>query len=25
LKSVCHLSSHQEKEAKVMKEIAKGI
>ena len=25
LKSVCHLSSHQEKEAKVMKEITKGI
>ncbi len=25
LKSVCHLSSHQDEEAKVMKEIAKGI
>jgi len=25
LKNVCHLSSHQDEEAKVMKEIAKGI
>jgi len=25
LRSVCHLSSHQDEEAKVMKEIAKGI
>ncbi|HAJ32350.1 MAG TPA: mannitol-1-phosphate 5-dehydrogenase [Candidatus Atribacteria bacterium] len=25
LRSVCHLSSHQEKEAKIMKEITKGI